>query len=176
MTARIRSLLLALSLAACAAPRSAPAPSTSASTSARPATPDEHPRAPLRVTWETLQRDEHRAVLRAHVVWSSPIELPLTLTVTLPEGVRLARGPATLALQGLAQRPTQDFEHELTWTRTPDTDAVLSVDGDGEAMGVHARVPFRFGRAEPAVETVTPTGPSVTVGGRNFGRAVTATP
>lgn len=176
MNARIRSLLLALPLVACAASRSAPSPAPTPAAVAQSATPEEHLRAPVRLTWETLQRDDHHAVLRAHIAWNSPIELPLTLTVTLPGGVRLTRGSPTLTLQGFAQRPTQTVDHELAWDRTPDTDAALSLDGASEAMGVHATAMFRFGRPEPLAPQPTPAGPAVVVGGRNFGSAVPATP
>ncbi len=173
--------LTVVALSSCIEPR-ASSPGTSQTITVAPAAPShiEAPhdgvQSPLQVSWITVQFDDHRAVLRAHVERSPALTLPLTLSVTAPAGVRIERGAASFALPSAAQQAVADYDYELSYARTPDDDVLLSVDGDSESMGVHGRAAFRFGRAEPVGPQPVADGPGLVVGGRDFGRAVRAVP
>ncbi len=132
--------------------------------------------SPLQASWVTVLRDDHHAVLRARVERSARLNLPLTLTVTVPNGVRIERGAASTLLPPATQEPTLELEYELSFAHTPDEDVTLSVDGDTDAMGLHARAPYRFGRPEPEGPRPVASGPAIVLGGLNLGRAVPASP
>lgn len=132
----------------------------------------EGPRAPMTATWVVVKVQDTRTVLRARVERAGGYEVPLVLRVSVPPGAHLTRGASEVALPPMSQQRDVEFEYELTYAYAPADDAVLTVDGETAAMGMHARVHYRFGRAEPPVPRPTPTGPALTLGGRNFGASV----
>jgi hypothetical protein len=131
-------------------------------------------RSPLDVSWIALQSDDHHAVLRARVERSPRLGLPLVLTVTVPAGVTITRGAPSFALPPPSQQASNEYEYELSYSHTPSEDVLLAVDGDSEAMGVHGRAWFRFGRPEPTGPRPVADGPPLVIGGRNFGSPVPA--
>lgn len=173
--------LTIIALSSCIEPR-ASHPSASQTITVAPTSPSrlDAPyggvQSPLHVSWITVQFDDHRAVLRAHVERSPTLTLPLTLSVTAPAGVRVERGATSFALPPAAQQSVADYDYELSYARTPDDDVLLSVDGDSESMGVHGRATFRFGRPEPLGPRPVADGPGLVLGGRDYGRAVRAVP
>lgn len=183
MNMRFFLALAVLSLTSCIEPRSstptiaAPQARTEASSTPPPAPPArDGVESPLQVSWVTLQFDDHHAALRARITRAGRLDLPLTLSVTAPAGVVVSRGATRLALPPASQQPTLEYEYELTYAGTPSDDVLLAVDGDTDAMGVHGRAWFRFGRPEPLGPRPAATGPALILGGRNFGAAVPATP
>lgn len=132
----------------------------------------EGPRAPMTATWVVVKVQDTRTVLRARIERAGGYEVPLVLRVSVPPGARLTRGAREVALPPMSQQRDVEYEYELTYAHAPADDALLTVDGDTAAMGMHARVPYRFGRAEPPSPRPTPTGPALTLGGRNFGASV----
>lgn len=176
MSSRLRYVSFALLVGACAdrLATSAPVAHSEAPVAAREVPSHDSIRSPLQIAWVPVQFDARRAVLRARVEWASRLELPLMLRVTVPEGVRFVRGEASLSLPSAQRSPVTEYEYELAYERVPDTDVLLSVDGDGASMGVHARAAFRFGRPEPLGPMPTPEGPPLVIGGRNFGSAIPA--
>ncbi len=177
MSSRIRYVSFVLLVSACADRVATPSPvaRTEPPAPVREAPSHGSIRSPLQIAWVPVQFDARRAVLRARVEWSSRLELPLTLHVAVPDGVRVIRGEISRALPSVQQTPVSEYEYELTYDRLPDTYVLLTVDGDGESMGVHARAAFRFGRPEPLGPMPTPEGPPLVIGGRNFGSAIPAT-
>lgn len=131
---------------------------------------------PLEVSWVTGQVSDTRAVLRARVEQSAGLAIPLMLSVTVPSGVRMVRGDASVSLPPGTQQAITEYEYEFVYVGTPSGDIVLAVDGDTEAMGVHGRAAYRFGRPEPEGFRPQPSGPPLVIGGRNFGSPVNAAP
>ena len=138
--------------------------------------PSHAPTSPLEVSWVPQQVSDTRAVLRARIERSPRLTLPLALRVALPPGVQMVRGTASVSLPPGTQQTVSEYEYELVYTGMPATDVVLTVDGDSESMGVHARAAYRFGRPEPEGPLPQPSGPPLMIGGRNFGSPVNATP
>lgn len=175
--------LAVLALASCVEPRSStptivPLQTRLEASSASPTASVDRDgvESPLQVAWIAVQFNDHHASLRARITRAGRFDLPLTLTVTTPPGVVVSRGATRLSLPPSSQQQNLEYEYELTYTGTPSDDVLLSVDGDTEAMGVHGRAWFRFGRAEPLGPRPGATGPALVIGGRNFGAAVPATP
>lgn len=160
--------------------RNAPGPPFSTPSSAAPAPslpePSHGSTSPLDVSWVPGQVSDTRAVLRARVEQRARLAIPLTLRVTMPPGVRMVRGAATIPLPPGTQQAISEYEFEFVYSGMPSDDIMLAVDGDTEAMGVHGRAAFRFGRPEPEGPRPQPSGPPLVIGGRNFGSPVNAAP
>ena len=131
--------------------------------------------APMHVSWVVDRFDGHRASLRARVERVPSLALPLMLTVTVPPGAALVVGSRSVSLPPPSPNGPTEFTYELTYASTPSEDLLVAVDGESEAMGVHGRASFRFGRAEPETPVALPTGPSLILNGRNFGPSVPVT-
>lgn len=164
---------------ACAEPR-VPArslPTSRVESRAIPAIePSQESLSPLEVSWVPGQVSDTRAVLRARVEQGGRLAIPLTLRVTVPPGVRMVRGSASVALPSATQQAVVEYEYEFMYSSVPPDDIVVAVDGDTESMGVHGRAAYRFGRPEPEGPRPQPSGPPLVIGGRNFGSPVSATP
>lgn len=127
---------------------------------------------PLRVAVEEVDRSDTRATVVARVERRLALAVPLTLRLEVPPGVTIAAGRPVVELPPNAGADTVTETWALTFAHPPEGDAVVRVDGDGEGLGFHARVPYRFGR--PAPEDVGPaaTGPAVFKHGRNLGPSI----
>lgn len=139
---------------------------------ARLARPQESARAPIEASWVVVHADAHRTVLRALVARAPSWTLPVNVSISLPQSVRLVRGVLATVLPAVTEKPVVAYQLELAHTTPPIDDVVLVVDSADHAMGAHARVPYRFGRAEAALDLPPATGPALTVAGRSFGPAV----
>lgn len=175
------SAVILVALVACAGPRTTPTSSADhpVTTTPSPAANDTRSHgvlAPLAVSWISVQTSDTRAILRARVERRSQLALPLSLSVTVPPGVRIVRGASSVVVANDAQHPTTEYEYEFAYDRTPDGDILLSVDGDTDSMGVHNRAWYRFGRAEPQAPQTERSGPPLVIGGRNFGSSVSGVP
>ena len=131
-------------------------------------------RVPLNVSWVPVRVSDTNAVLRARVERRTGALPALTISVTAPPDVRVVRGASPAALSESSQQAVVEREFEFAYARTPDGDILLSVDGDGEAMGVHGRAWYRFGRPEPVGPRPEPSGVPLVIGGRNFGSPIRA--
>lgn len=167
--------LLAPCWIACVEPRAVEpsfAPSPVAPEASREPSAQRELEGPAQVSWTTLALDAHRAVLRARVRRSPRLALPLALTLTVPRGVRVEHGEVAATLPPAAQRPDLELDYVLSFEGVPADDAVLAVDGESAAMGVHARAVYRFGRPEPLGTRPVANGPAITFGGSNLGPSV----
>jgi hypothetical protein len=65
---------------------------------------------------------------------------------------------------------TLDFAFRID--RVPADDLVAIVDSQSAGGGVHAEKRFRFGRPDPVLQVPRKTGPSLKIGGRDYGPSV----
>lgn len=172
------AIAIALSLGCTASPPPSPAPSRAA------ASPSAHAdvRAPVLASW--IERDApslpngtpDRYVLSARVAQPGNLGLPLQVSVALPAGATLARGPARWLVQPAAPGSMHETVLEVLASVPPADDLVLVVDAQGEHAGVHAEARYRFGRPEPAAPQPPLAPTSIVIGGHDYGRPVQMTP
>jgi hypothetical protein len=161
------------------APPAAPAPSTgqggsgsAGSTRAAPATPTQGIQAPARVSWKVVSSDAKTVTLLAQVHQLTPLSVPLAVSVEVPPGVRLIRGPSTWTVPPTEQPRVHETRLTFALDTPPTGDLLLVADARGAGFGIHATDAYRFGRPEPTPELPKPTGPEVKLGPRKFGPAV----
>ena len=128
---------------------------------------------PVRVTWEEVSRSSSSAVVRARIERLLAMDLPFAVEISLPPGVSAKRGRTQYSVRPNVEANVVAEELELTWDgAVPTEDAILKVDGVTGVMGIHSRIPYRFGRPEPVPEVPRATGPHVVKGGRDFGASI----
>lgn len=127
---------------------------------------------PVVVRWEEVSREAGRAVVRATIERKLGLDLPLSVAVELPAGVKAARGRTAFTLTPNVEAITVAEELELTFENLPAGDALLKVDADSGAFGIHSRVPYRFGRPEPVTPAPAATGPHLMRGDRDLGASI----
>ncbi len=171
-----RVFVLAALLTACntpaATPRSAAEPSST--------TEQRHSAVPVVARWLTRAEPSvvtgrgqgDRLVLVARIEQPGRLGLPLRVWIETPDGVAQTRGPRQYTVAPARAGSVHETEMEFSVGAVPDGDLVLVVDAQSPGAGVHARVPYRFGRPEPRVATPTLTGTAVTVGNTNAGPSV----
>lgn len=128
--------------------------------------------SPLRVTWEEVERTGTQAVVLAKIERVLAIDMPFAVAVVLPEGVKAVEGRTQLTLLPNSEAVTVTERLVLAYDAPPPGDVVLKVDGETGAMGFHYLVPYRFGRPDPAENTVPATGPVLKKGGEVIGPSV----
>lgn len=128
---------------------------------------------PVRVTWAEVSRSSNSAVVRATIERRLGMDLPFAVEIALPAGVTAKRGRTQYTLTPNVEAIVVAEELELIWDgAVPTDDAMLKVDGVTGVMGMHFKVPYRFGRAEPIVETPRATGPHAFIRGRDLGPSI----
>ena len=173
---RTKLALLAglLVLGSCSRPQASTvhAPEPAAMTSALPERLAHH--APVRITWNALGVPTVRVPLAlvARVEYLSTVPAPLEITLRLPAGTTLLRGSTRWVLPPSSPGSIHDTELLLAFATLPTDDLVLVVTLEREGYGLHAEVPYRFGRPEPRRPVPVAEGPSVRLGGRNLGPSV----
>lgn len=141
--------------------------------------------APLSVEWIAESTSATGAVLTARVERFVPFAVPLDVEVRLPPGAQLANRQSsvfatspglapTMALPPNTSARVDQIRVDLVYSAVPADDLVIVIDAQSPGGGVHAEVPYRFGRPEPIGPTPQPAGQHVVVGGRDFGGAVPA--
>jgi hypothetical protein len=166
--------LAAAALSACAN-QSNPAPAPAV---ARPhhvqqmAEPTVRLQSPVKVRWEEKVRTATSAEVVAHVERLNAVPVPLRMRVEVPAGVAVKQGRASVALPLNTEALTVSETYLFTFDATPTEDVLLRVDGDGEGMGFHFKVPYRFGRSEPEGSRPAATGPEFRKGEKSFGGTI----
>lgn len=135
--------------------------------------------APLVVTWiegGTVQDGNaapgsplSRLVVR--VTQPGVVEVPARVTVRFPAGVQVVRGETVQTLPVAPAGTTRELAFDVRFAAPPADPAVAIVDAQGMASGVHAEVPYRFGRPAPSPAPTPMTEPTV-VNGFNLGPSV----
>lgn len=100
-----------------------------------------------------------------------PEGTPVSIELELPSGALLTQGALHTTLE---EKPEQvaRVHYTLMLQALPVEDAIISVDAEGAGFGYHAKLAYRFGRAEEEAVAPSRDGLSVRVGARNFGAAV----
>lgn len=136
-------------------------------------------RAPLIVTWveggtvSSGVTAPGPAVTRllVHVDQPGVVEVPARFSVRFPPGVEVVRGQLVQTLAVAPAGTTRDLAFEVRYLIPPTAPAIATVDAQGPSSGVHAEVPYYFGRPAPASSPPPMTAPIV-VNGLNLGPAV----
>jgi hypothetical protein len=164
------SRLIVFGLLVAAACKSSPPPAPA------PAAPREstvRARVPLLVSWQEVRRGPTGAELVARVQRLAPLPFSIDVSVSVPSGVKLARGRAQFTLTPNVEGEIHEESIAITYEKLPETDLELTAHGQAPDMGVHARMPYRFGRREPLNEAVAPVGPDLQgPGDRNLGPSI----
>lgn len=178
--------LLALVVIGCGSQAtSASVAPTAAPTVAAEPSPHASGSAPLSVEWIVGHVSASGATLIARVERFVPFAVPLDVEIRLPPGAQLVPqhssalsiSPglrATMDLLPNASARVDEIQVDLAYDTIPADDLVIVIDAQRPGGGVHAQVPYRFGRPEPMGPMPQPTGQHVVVGGRDFGGAVPA--
>ena len=178
------SLLLVLASLGCTVASSPTAPQTPAPVTTAPTAPHEIG-APVLVSW--IVREEPASasrqggapghyLLSARVAQPGYLGLPLQVSVELPPGVSLVRGPARWVVQPAAPGTVNETVLEVLAPAVPADDLLLVADAQGEHAGVHAVARYRFGRPEPVAPSPPLAQGDTVIHGHNLGRAVQMTP
>jgi hypothetical protein len=99
------------------------------------------------------------------------VEVPAQVSVRFPAGVQVVRGETVQTLPVAPAGTTRDVVFYVRFAAPPSEPAVATVDAQGTTSGVHAEVPYRFGRAAPTPAAPPMTGPTI-VNGFNLGPSV----
>jgi hypothetical protein len=104
----------------------------------------------------------------------SPNDVPMTVKVNVPGGVRLVGGQAT---EVIVDDRNEVVSRVLTLQvdEVPSTDVVVTVDASTAGAGAHATAAYRFGRPEPTLQPPLRGNPLV-VNGRSFGQPIPLAP
>jgi hypothetical protein len=186
------ALVNALAIAACSASSTE---GTAIGSSSQPAAPAEtagegivpalspdlqgSPQAPVVVRWEATTEDLRQGgtvTLRLRVERSDGWPLPITVNITVPEGVRVGRGEIQQTLAVNTAPGVEVLVFEIAIDRLPQDDLVAVVDSRSEGAGFHAEPHYRFGRAEPEEEVPVRDGPNVHIGGHDLGPSIRLEP
>jgi hypothetical protein len=127
---------------------------------------------PVKVRLDELSRSGTAAVVRATVDRRIGIDLPYSVTFALPAGVTARRGRTAFTLAPNTEAVVVSEEYELTWDVLPTADALLEVHGTTGTMGMHFKMPYRFGRPEVVEPAPAAVGPRLKMGDRDFGPSI----
>ena len=128
--------------------------------------------SPIKVSWEEVSRTDTQAVVLAKIERVNKLDMPFTMAVELPEGVKALEGRTLLNLMPNTEPVLIVERLTLAFESPPAGDALLKLDGDSGAMGFHYKVPYRFGRAAPEEKGPAATGVAPVKGGKSFGPSV----
>lgn len=167
----MRYLLMTLVIAAslgCAqntvAPRSEAAGPTGSSASAR---------APMTAEWIFQSEGSGRLTLIARVNRFAAIRVPVTVSVSAPAGVRVISGRPSWIIPASETITPVEETYVFEVLQSGQQEIVLAADAEGVGFGVHAKKAYKLGGSTQKVEASTaPSGPTLEVGGRDFGPAV----
>jgi hypothetical protein len=128
---------------------------------------------PMTVRWEVTSRTERGVTLAAHVTRLTALPLTFHVVLDVPAGAKLESGRQKFDLLPNTEGVEIVETYSVLFDTLPAEDLLLHVDGDGQNAGYHAKVPYRFGRAEPTAAPVDATGPAPAgKGGRPVGNSV----
>ncbi len=150
-----------LLLAACAASQPAAAP---------------HPRAPMTVEWVAQEAPAGQLALIARVRRYTSFAVPVAVTVTVPDGLRVVSGRTSFAIAESEPPGTTDEPLLFEVVQQPAQDLLLEADARGADFGVHAKRAWSFGARAAGRNLVAPPakGPALDVGDRHFGPSIPA--
>lgn len=167
----MRYLLMTLAFAAslgCAqntvAPRSEAAGPTDTSASAR---------APMTAEWVFQSEGSGRLSLIARVNRFAAVRAPTTVSVSVPAGVRVISGRTSWVIPASEATGPVEETYVFEVVQSGQQEVVLTADAEGVGFGIHAKKAYKLGGSTQKVNPVTsPSGPTLEVGGRDFGPAV----
>ena len=103
------------------------------------------------------------------------LAIPMTVTVTAPEGARLIEPQSEITLPAATAPRVDRIAIVVECEAIPAADLLVTVNARSEAAGFHAEPVYRFGRAAP-LQQAPPLADPVVVGGHDVGRPVQMTP
>jgi hypothetical protein len=130
----------------------------------------------MTVEWLLQGESAGRLTLVARVNRNAPLTVPTTVTVTVPAGTRVASGRTSWVIAGSESMGPVDEVIVFDVVQPGAQEIVLAADATGANFGVHAKKSFALGVPEQGASMPPTPGPSLEVGGRDFGPSVPATP
>jgi hypothetical protein len=133
------------------------------------------PRAPIRGQWEILEgqpADGSDIALLMRIVRQGDWPIPVHVHVQVPDGVEIVREPKTSVLSANFEPHEGELEMAIRIDRVPDQNLVMVLDSRIDGAGLHAEIPYRFGRPKPRVTVPARTGPRLIYGGYDLGRVI----
>ncbi len=129
-------------------------------------------RAPITVKWLTRQATPGRLELTARVTFNAPFREPVTVSVSVPPGVQLLKGPASFLATAPPGLGAVDTDYGFGIPAGSVGDLVVTVDLQGPGFGVHAKDVHTVGGpslgARKAIQ-VDASAPPVNVNGIDLG-------
>lgn len=134
-----------------------------------------NPSTPLQAAIRVINSSSRRTALELSITKFVATEKDVSVSVRLPSGVALDGAPQVSAI---GRGETGEFRRQLVldYSSVPIEDLLVVVDMQGESSGVHAELPYRFGRAEPAVVEPVRAPDAVKIGNIDLGHPVLVTP
>ena len=128
--------------------------------------------APFTVQWAVRESSEGRVVLVARIDKTQELPAPLQVTVQVPDGATLERGPREYQLG--VERGVDEKVFVVAFPRPPAEDLVLAADVRTVSFTAHGEDRFRFGRPAPQSPMPVADGPEIEINGKKIGRPVMA--
>ena len=120
-------------------------------------------RAPITVKWLTRQATPGRLELTARVMFNAPFGERVSVSVSVPPGVQLLKGPASFLATAPPGLGAVDTDYGFGIPAGSVGDLVVTVDLQGPGFGVHAKDVHTVGRpslgARKAVQVVVSAPP-----------------
>jgi hypothetical protein len=138
--------------------------------------PVSSPRAPMTVEWVFQGEAAGRLTLIARVNRTTALQVPTSVTVTVPPGLRVLSGRTLWVIEG--SESTVPVEETLVFevSQPGPQEILLAADAVGVGFGVHAKKVYKLGQAAQKAAAPPSPGPKLEVGGRDFGPSVPAKP
>jgi hypothetical protein len=135
------------------------------------------PRVPMTVEWLHQGESSGRLTLVARVNRNAPLMVPTSVRVTVPAGVQMVSGRTSWVIPGSDSTGPVDEILEFDVGEARGGEILLTADAVGANFGVHAKKGYPLGGpSQKAVVAPSTPGPSLEVGGHDFGPSVPASP
>jgi hypothetical protein len=134
--------------------------------------PNDAPQTPLHIQW-ILQSDEGGALqITARIDRLAPLRFPLNVSVRIPDGMALVRGPRAFTVSASDSTGTTDTAYRFRYGKVPADDLVLVADVQNQSFGIHAEDHYRFDRPPPVQARPVASGPHLRIGSNDFGPSI----
>lgn len=168
--------MMLLVLAVGCAPKAVPARSDVGPADAPAPVASSSPRAPMTVEWIYQGESGGRLTLVARVNRNVPIRVPTTVTVSVPAGVKVVSGRTSWVIESSESTSPVEETLVLEVVQAGPQEIVLAADAETVNFGVHAKKAYKVGQAAQKGSVPASKGPTLEVGGHDFGPSVPAKP
>jgi hypothetical protein len=173
---KIAAVIMIVAAALGCAGKNSSAPSAAPESSSTNGHASSSPRVPMTVEWILKGKDGSRLTLVARVNRNAPVKVETFVNVTFPAGVTLVSGRQSWTVPGSDSVGAVDETLVFEVPHGASGEILLAADVSGSNFGIHAKKAYPL--AEPLQKATAPSspGPTLEVGGRDYGPSVPAKP